>query len=119
MTTRTARKTLAPDISQFLPDVHVKHAPRIVPRKRKERKHPPVGETARDRFIRIGGQRMKNVLRDLRLIGNLASANYDVNPRDVKVMQEAISVAFDQSFSRFSNKAEPHRLEDTFVLKKA
>lgn len=108
MTTRTARKpTLAPDISQFLPNVQ---APR-----RRERRHPPKNETARDRFIRIGGQRMRNVLRDLRLLGNLASNNYDVTARDVQMMQRAIASAMDQSFSRFAKK-QSKKLEDQFSI---
>lgn len=112
MPTRNARK-VEPDIAQFLPQVTVRAKPHG--NGRRERRHPPAHETARDRFIRIGSQRMKNVLRDLRLLGNLSSANYEVTPRDVKVMRQAIATQFDQSFSRFA-ESETKNLEDTFAI---
>lgn len=119
MPTRTTRKEVPTDISQFLPQVHVsrKASPKVdVVVRRRERRHPPKGENARDRFFRIGGQRMKNVLRDIRLIGNLSSANYEVTQKDVRVMQQALAQAIDASFSRFSKTTDPKRIEDTFAL---
>lgn len=49
-------------------------APRLSWRKR---------ETARARFVRIGDKRIKRVIRDLRLVANLASPNYEVREGDV------------------------------------
>ncbi len=115
MSNRTnKRERVAPDLAQYLPNVNVARTPHR--NRRKERRHPPAGENARDRFLRIGSQRMKNVLRDLRLIGNLSAAHYDVAPRDVHVMQRAITGAIDQTFSRFAQSKGPKKIEDTFSM---
>lgn len=118
MSTRTARK-LEPDLSQFLPQVQPRTKPHgngMNGHTRRERRHPPKGETARDRFLRIGQHRMKNVLRDLRLIGNLSSSNYDVTNRDIAAMHKAIAIQMEQTFQRFSTTNDPKRLEDTFAI---
>lgn len=112
---RTATKTkLAPSIEHFLPNVSVSRKVHVNGRRR-ERSHPPANESARDRFIRIGSKRMKNLLRELRLIGNLSSANYEVSPRDIQVMQRTVVHAVDDTFSRFA-KQPSRKLEDTFAL---
>lgn len=105
---------LQPNIEQFLPNVHVSRKVHVNGGRR-QRRHPPQNESARERFLRIGSKRMKALLRELRLIGNLSSANYDVTPRDVQVMQRTVVHAVDNTFSRF-NKQNPRKIEDTFAL---
>lgn len=79
------------------------------------RKAPPPGETARDRFVRIGNNRMARVLQSIRLLGNLASTHYAWTPEDLERMHQAIVDQVDRTFARFEAK-EPGASDDSFKL---
>lgn len=71
-------------------------------------------ESKRDKFLRIGGGRMVNVLRSVRLLGNLANrAVYEWKEEDVANMRKAIDAQLDASFKKFA-KSTDERLEHTF-----
>lgn len=69
--------------------------------KRKVRTPAPVGETKAQRFIRLGSIRMSKALSSVRVIGNLASSNYDYTPDQVAKMQTAINNAVKETFAKF------------------
>jgi hypothetical protein len=71
-------------------------------------------ESKRDKFLRIGGGRMVNVLRSIRLLGNLANRGiYEWRPEDVEQMRRVINDQLDRSFRKFERE-QVVRLEQTF-----
>lgn len=85
----------------------------------RRRASPPVAppapeEDKRTKFLRIGGGRMVNVLRSIRLLGNLANrAVYGWNDEDVETMRKAIDAQLDASFKKFAARSDT-KLEHTF-----
>lgn len=77
-------------------------APQRVPLMKKGRKPPPPGETARERFLRIGQPRVANAVRDIRLIGNLARGAYEWTDRDVALIQSTLYRAVDDMMKDFA-----------------
>jgi len=69
---------------------------------KKGRKPPPAGETARERFLRIGQPRVANAVRDIRLIGNLARGAYEWTDRDVALIQSTLYRAVDDMVKDFA-----------------
>lgn len=75
---------------------------------RARRKHPPVGENSRDRFVRLATSRITRAVHDLRLIGNLANRHvYKYDSDDVEIMNSYISDATLECFAQFRVKPEP------------
>lgn len=96
----------------------------VTPVRRRRVTSPPVQpsqpaqpeESKRDKFLRIGGHRMVNVLRSIRLLGNLANTGiYEWSEEDVKRMRSVINDQLDLSFAKFS-KGSVVRLENVFKL---
>ena len=90
--------------------------------RQRRRASPPIAPVApsapeegkREKFMRLGAGRMVNVLRSIRLLGNLANRGiYEWTEQDVKTMRQAIDAQLDQSFSKFERSAVV-RLENTF-----
>lgn len=74
----------------------------------------PPEESKRQKFLRIGGGRMVNTLRSIRLIGNLANRGiYDWTEQDVATMRQAIDAQLDASFGKFE-RGQVVRLENEF-----
>lgn len=72
-------------------------------------------EAPRQKFLRIGGGRMVNTLRSVRLLGNLANrAIYEWTDEDVALMRKAIDAQLDATFQKFAAKNTAERLEHTF-----
>lgn len=65
---------------------------------------PEAGESRRDRFFRIGQPRMNRVLNSIRLLGNLASPNYDFNSDDIARMRTAIDEQLNKTFLLFERR---------------
>lgn len=78
------------------------NAPKVAPTRRLGRKPVPENETRHDRFLRIGTKRMNNVIRQIQLLGNLCSPNYDCEPNDLALMRDAITRELDMAFARFT-----------------
>lgn len=71
-------------------------------------------EDRRTKFLRIGGGRMVNVLRSIRLLGNLGNTGtYEWTDNDVKTMRDAIEAQLEISFRKFE-RGQIVRLERTF-----
>lgn len=83
-TTRKTRKTVAP-------------AP----------KHVLLTETKHDKFLRLGQARINRVLTTLRLVGNLASYNYEFNEADIATMKQSLTVAVEATLAKFQTKKPP------------
>jgi hypothetical protein len=77
---------------------------------------PPPGETARERFIRLGQARMVNALHAIRLLGNLSSDLYQVTDRDVALMHSTLTEAINDALGRFRRPSTTPKLEETFKL---
>jgi hypothetical protein len=74
----------------------------------------PPEESKRQKFLRLGGGRMVNVLRSIRLLGNLANRGiYDWTEQDVATMRQAIDAQLDASFGKFE-RGQVVRLENEF-----
>jgi hypothetical protein len=93
----------------------------VTPVRKRRAKSPPIApvqpeEGKREKFLRIGGSRMVNVLRSIRLLGNLANgAIYEWKPEDVELMRKTIDAQLDASFGKFE-KSRVTRLEETFAF---
>lgn len=74
------------------------------PKSRLGRKPPPPNETRHDRFIRIGTKRMKNVIRQIQLLGNLCSPNYECEPDDLALIRDTVLGELEMALARFSPK---------------
>jgi hypothetical protein len=70
----------------------------------KWRNRPPEDEGRRDKFVRLGTRRVNRALTSIRLLGNLASSNYEWNEQDIAAMRLSIVSALDQSLSRFDRR---------------
>lgn len=69
-----------------------------------------VVEDRRSRFERLGTRRMNRALTAIRLIGNLASPNYQTNYSDVRVIEDALLFAIGEMKAKFQvrvHKAPP------------
>lgn len=71
-------------------------------RARKGRKPVPENESRHDRFIRIGTKRVNNAIRQIQLLGNLCSPNYECDANDLTLMRDAIVHELDMSLARFT-----------------
>lgn len=69
------------------------------------RRAVPAGESRRDRFLRIGNRRMNRAITSIRLLGNLASSNYEWTREDLRAMQAAITGAVEAMLLKFEIKA--------------
>lgn len=66
------------------------------------RKPVPENESRHDRFIRLGTKRMNNAIRQIQLLGNLCSPNYECDANDLALMRDAIHRELDAAIARFS-----------------
>lgn len=69
---------------------------------RKGRKPVPENETRHDRFIRLGTKRVNNAIRQIQLLGNLCSPNYECDADDLALMRDAILHELDMALARFT-----------------
>lgn len=137
-TATTERSTKKTGLEAFLPSIP--NTPPLAPvrtraerqstapapaRRTRKRRTPaasqtmPVGETQetrRAKTIRMGQARMVNALRAVRLLGNLASRNYEWQEGEIERMEQVMLSAVKDTFSKFSKTQERIRLEDTFSL---
>ncbi len=58
-------------------------------------------ESRRDRFERLGRSRMRRTLNTIRLLGNLATPNYQWTESDISKMEKALREQIDKTFSKF------------------
>jgi hypothetical protein len=58
-------------------------------------------EDRRERFERLAKSRMLRVLRTIRLLGNLATPNYQWTENDVTQMERAIREQCEKTFAKF------------------
>lgn len=66
------------------------------------RKPVPENENRHDRFIRIGTKRVNNAIRQIQLLGNLCSPNYECDANDLSLMRDAILHELDMALARFT-----------------
>jgi hypothetical protein len=112
-------------LQEVLPDVPPKASRRIrktaaklVPRKA-GKLAPPPSETKRDKFLRLGQPRVVNALHAIRLIGNLASPNYEWKQGDVDQIATTLTDALRKTLAKFQKQAVGPRLEDTFRFRQS
>lgn len=72
------------------------------PERKMGRKPVPEGETRHDRFVRIGTKRVNNAIRQIQLLGNLCSPNYECDANDLALMRDAIIRELDMAIARFT-----------------
>lgn len=75
---------------------------------------PEVPETRRARFERLATPRVNRALTSIRLLGNLASSNYEWDEADVFAIRAAIETALEQALSKFERGKKSER--PAFVL---
>ena len=61
-------------------------------------------ETARQRFVRLANKRVVKAIKAIQLVGNLSSAGYQYDERDVNKIFDAIQTEVDQARSKFSKR---------------
>lgn len=87
------------------PPIPVMEAP---PARRTKRKHPPTGETSRDKFIRLATNRVTTAMYSIRLLGNLANRHvYQYEDEDVRVIRDTLHAAIEEALSQFAPKERP------------
>jgi ACT domain-containing protein len=64
----------------------------------------PAAESKRDRFLRIAEPRMNRALNSIRLLGNLATGNYEWTEDDISRIQQAVVDQLGITLSRFEKK---------------
>lgn len=62
-------------------------------------------ESRREKFLRLGQQRMEKALKAVSLIGNLSGSGYEYNETDVKKMEDALADAVEGVMNRFNPAA--------------
>jgi len=67
-------------------------------------------ETKADKFKRVACMRTTKTLRSIRLIGNLATANYSYTPEQVQKIETALYTAVEETMAGF-NKATIKKAE--------
>lgn len=72
-------------------------------------------ETRNDKFRRLGKARITRALNALRLIGNLASSNYDYGPEEVEQIRVTIQATLDEAMSKFVKHRGKHTLSFDFT----
>lgn len=78
------------------------------PIRRTKRKHPPTGETSRDKFIRLATNRVTTAMYSIRLLGNLANRHvYQYEDEDVRVIRDTLHAAIEEALSQFAPKERP------------
>lgn len=70
--------------------------------RRMGRKPVPENESRHDRFVRIGTKRVNNAIRQIQLLGNLCSPNYECDANDLALMRDAIVHELDMAIARFT-----------------
>ena len=75
---------------------------RSAPVRKMGRKPVPENETRHDRFVRIGTKRVNNAIRQIQLLGNLCSPNYECDANDLALMRDAIIRELDMALARFT-----------------
>jgi hypothetical protein len=64
-------------------------------------------EDGREKFLRIGRQRMNRALHSIRLIGNLSSAPYVWSGKDVEHIRHTLELAIRETVLKFNTKKAP------------
>lgn len=67
----------------------------------------PAGENRRERFLRIAEPRVQRVLNSIRIIGNLATANYKWTDDDINRIQDAVVKQLGVTLARFERTKKP------------
>jgi hypothetical protein len=70
-------------------------------------------ETRRQKFERLASRRVSKTLKQLRLIGNLASPNYSWTPAMIEQMRNAIAAGLEESLERFEKR---RRVQEKFTF---
>lgn len=84
---------------------------------RRKRKHPPAGETSRDKFVRLATARVNSAMNSIRLLGNLANRHvYKYEDGDVDVIRKTLIDCINEALSQFTKRERP---EIKFVLRTA
>ena len=66
-------------------------------------------ESRRNAFLRVGARRMQGVLKQLKLLGNLANrSSYDYTEADAAKMSDALRAAVSDLESRFRRSEAAH-----------
>lgn len=73
-----------------------------------------VDETKREKFERIALARMNRALNSVRLIGNLASYNYDWTENDIDKMRQSVNEVVEATFNRFQRHKRGEKPVFTF-----
>lgn len=66
------------------------------------RKPVPENESRHERFMRLGSKRMNNAIRQIQLLGNLCSPNYECDADDITLMRDTITRELDMALARFT-----------------
>jgi hypothetical protein len=76
---------------------------------KRQSKKPLKAETSRDKFLRLGPNRMETALKKISLIGNLAGHGYEYETGEVKQMLAALKEAVEEVEAKFNNKKSGRR----------
>lgn len=71
------------------------------------RKQINTGESKTEKFKRLSEKRMNKILKDVSVLGNLASPSYEYEAEQVAKMKEIVQEQVDHTFSLFGGKKKP------------
>lgn len=71
-------------------------------------------ESRREKFLRLGRQRMTKALKAISLIGNLSGSGYEYTEADLDKMNNALADAIESVMARFNPKAKEEKSAFSF-----
>lgn len=74
-------------------------------------------ETKRQKFERIAASRVNRALSSIRLLGNLATYNYEWDADDIEKIRKAVIATTDEALARFTKRPKT-REKPVFSLEK-
>jgi hypothetical protein len=72
-------------------------------------------ESRHEKFRRLGQARVTRAVNAVRLIGNLASSNYDYSAEEVEQIKTSVQATLDEAMSKFVKRRGKHTLGFNFT----
>lgn len=91
--------------------------PRLTNKQKVQHKEFLDSESRRDKFVRLANRRVNRILTGIRLIGNLASSNYQWNKDDIRQIHSVVDKTLTQVLLKFEIREDQKKVQE-FELQK-
>ena len=86
--------------------------PKLTVKDKKRRAKELAAETRRDKFERLAVRRVNRAITAIRLLGNLASSNYQWDLDDIKHIRTAFNREIEKTCAKFEVRRQPSGTEE-------